>query len=125
MSIIGKWKPVKIKDFSSEGEYVTPDVLKEKGLFDSDMEQMMSSVIEIKDDGIIEQYIVVPTDMIDEARAEGAPVDEQGRIKAAEATWKEVNGKYICNLDGQEFPMELTEEGYLPFMLGMILIEKI
>lgn len=89
------------------------------------MAQMVSCVIEIKPDGVIYQCMVLPEEMLAEAKAQGAPVDEQGRIKVAQAEWREENGAYICNLDGQEFPMEPTEEGYIPFMMGMILIEKI
>lgn len=122
MSIVGTWKTVKVRDFENGG-YATKAELEANGPLDKDIEQLFTSIVKFYENGTAEQFICIPAEFIEEAKAEGAPVDDEGFLKVSDATWQGADGAYFASIDGQEFPMSEVE-GLYTFMMGMILIEK-
>ena len=124
MDFLGTWYTKKAMTFTEDGvTHLSKEEMEAKGLLDEDSEQLFDSGIEIKADGTIVQFVVVPPEVAEQAKAEGEAVDEQGHIIVGEATWKETeNGPVYC-MDGQEMPLEL-DNGLLKFAMGLTLMEK-
>ena len=87
--------------------------------------EMFDSVILVKDGGIMEMLMQIPADQVEAAKAEGAPVDENGYICVDSVTWKEEGGEFLYEENGEFVPAQLTEDGYLKFGAGMMLLEKV
>lgn len=125
MEYLGKWAVKKSMYPTEEGiKHLTKEELIAAGA-DSDDLSMFDSVIVIKDDGTMDTLVQVPADQIEEAKAQGAPVDENGCILVETSTWKEENGAYFYEISGETVPFELTEDGLLKYAMGMMLLEKI
>ena len=125
MDFIGTWITKKVMAFTDEGvTHLTKEEMETKGLLDEDSAQLFSSGIDVNADGTIVQFVVLPADVVEQAKAEGAPVDDKGRVVVGEMTWEDTeNGPVYC-IDEQEMPLEL-EEGLLKFSMGMTLMEKV
>jgi len=124
MDFIGTWKVKKSMVFTDDGmkhltkeEMIANDIEVESDMF--------SAVVVFKEDGTYETMVQIPEDQIEAAKAEGAPVDENGCICVGASTWYEKNGAYYFEQGGEECPIEITEEGLLKFSMGMTLLEKI
>jgi hypothetical protein len=124
MEFVGKWIVKKTMYPTEEGvKHLTKEELVALGA-DMDDLRMFDSVIVVKDDGTIETLVQVPADQIEEAKAQGAPVDENGCILVETSTWKEENGAYLYEISGETVPFKLTEDGLLEYAMGMMLLEK-
>ena len=124
MEFLGKWIVKKSMYPTEDGiKHLTKDELLALGCDDEDL-QMFSSVIVIKDDGTMDTLVQIPADQIESARAEGAPVDENGCIPVESTVWKEENGEFVYCENGEFVPFTVTEEGYLRYAGGMMLLEK-
>ena len=75
MEFNGKWIAATMLNFTEEGMKQTP--IEELDLADTDMAQLASSFLIISDDKI-ETCIQLPAEVVEEARAEGAPVSDDG-----------------------------------------------
>ena len=85
---------------------------------------MFATLLEICEDGAMNLYMQLPEEVIAEAKAEGAPVDENGRLLAEAYQWTQ-NGDVISyTVDDCEAILELDEEGLLKFQQGFLLMEK-
>ena len=124
MEFLGKWIVKKTMFPTEEGvKHLTKDELIALGI-EEDLE-MFDSVILVKEDGIVETLVQIPADQIEAARAEGAPVDESGCICVGSAAWKEENGQIFYEENGEFVPAQFTDDGYLIFASGMMLLEKV
>ena len=92
-----------------------------------------SSVTEITEDGQLTMGMQLPPEAIEDAKAQGAPVTEDGMIVAEQHEWKEENGELFyntgdeCEIDGEAvdpwIKIEFDEDGLL--VLTMMAFEKI
>ncbi len=126
MELIGKWKVKKTMYPTSEGiKHLTKEELIALGVYDEEDFKMFDSVVEFKADGTVTTMIQIPANKIEEAKAEGASVDEDGFICVDSQEWKEEDGKAFYNLGDEFVPLLLNEEGLLAFAGGMICLEKV
>ena len=127
MSIIGQWKTKKILfPLEEEIKHYSKEELIEKGVYDeSEMGMMFNLILDIKSDGTIESFIKLPAEAVEQARAEGAPVNENGCISMESYTWIEEDGNCFYEVDGQKTHLEINEDGLLAFNMGMTLFEKL
>lgn len=124
MDFIGTWKVKKAMAFTEDGikhltkeEMIANDIEVESDMF--------SAVVVFNEDGTYTTMVQITEDQIEAAKAEGAPVDENGRICVGTSTWYEKDGRYYFEQSGEECPIETTEDGLLKFSMGMMLLEKI
>lgn len=124
MEFIGKWIVKKTMHFGEDGvKHLTKEELIAVEGDDADLE-MFNSIVNIKEDGVIETLVQVPADQVEEAKAQGAPVDENGCICVDKMAWKEENGEILYEENGEFVPFVLTEDGLLRFAAGMMLLER-
>lgn len=125
MDFIGTWKTKKVMSFTEDGPvHITYQEYLDSGLEDDDLAQLFATVLEVCADGGMNLYVQLPEDVIAEAKAEGAPVDENGRLLAETYQWTQ-NGDAVTYLvDGCEATLELDEEGLLKFQQGFLLMER-
>lgn len=124
MKFLGKWIVKKTMFPTEDGiKHLTKDELIALGI-EEDLE-MFDSIILVKEDGIVETLVQIPANQVEAAKAEGAPVDENGCICVGSAAWKEEGGEVLYEENGEFVPFELTDDGYLKFASGMMLLEKI
>lgn len=129
MSIAGKWKVQKIMSFGEEGPQLITmaefEAIPEK---DEEMAQMASSILDITEDGKITMMIPIPAEAIEEARAEGAEVTDDGFVIADRFEWLNRDGEYFClneSMGTDPMPLKIDGDGGLEFMGGLLIYEKI
>ena len=135
MDIRGIWKVREVHVPTPEGEMVfTPDNPPEDERFEGSAE-LMKYLTEFAEDGVLNTLMFVPEEMREEAAKHGAVVREDGYAAVESTTWKEENGKfyYDTKIEGEvlgekvdsfaEIPV--TEDGYLLYSFGMILLERV
>lgn len=129
MSIAGKWKVKKIMSFAEEEPKLITmaefEAIPEK---DEEMAQMASSVLDITEDGKLAMMIPIPAEAIEEAKAEGAEVTDDGFVIADRFEWLKKDNEYFClneSMGTDPMPLKLDEEGGLEFMGGLLIYEKI
>ena len=125
MEFLGKWRVKKTMFPTDEGvAFMTKDEILATGQVDPDDLEMFNGIMEVREDGTFVTLIQVPADQIEAAKAEGAPVDENGFICVDQTTWKEENGAYFYEMSGETVPFTLTEDGLLEYAMGMMLLER-
>ena len=135
MDIRGIWKVREVHVPTPEGERIfTPDDPPEEERFESCIE-MIQCRTEFAEDGVLNTLMFVPEDMREEAAKHGAVVREDGYAAVESTAWKEENGKfyYDTKIEGEvlgekvdsfaEIPV--TEDGYLLYSFGMIILERV
>ncbi len=126
MSVIGTWKTKKVIDHSrGEKRYLTKEEYIEEGILDFETEGIFMMLIEIKEEGVISQYILIPEERMAEAVESGAEIDEMGRVYVEDFVWRERDGQLFCIFEGREIPLEITEDGLLVFAEGVALLERV
>lgn len=129
MSIIGNWKVKKIMSFGENGpELITISEFEAIPEKDEEMVQMAASVLKITEDGVIQMLIAIPPEAVEEAKAQGAPVTDDGFIITDKFEWLERDGEYYClneSMGTDPMPLKIDGEGGLEFMGGMLIFEKI
>lgn len=137
MSIIGKWKTKKMLAFGPDGmQLMTLDEAKtlDEETAEELVKTMTTTIVDINADGTVYTRIIIPADQIEEAKAQGAPLEADGTIIADRKPWKEENGEYFYDTGEQREiggeavsswdKLSLDAEGYLPYASGMMLLEK-
>ena len=135
MDICGIWKVKEVRVPTPDGEKVfTPDNPPEDERFEGSAE-LMQYRTEFAEDGMLNTLMFVPEEMREEAAKHGAVVREDGYAAIESTTWKEENGKlyYDTKIEGEvlgekvdsfaEIPV--TEDGCLPYGLGIILLQRL
>ena len=135
MDIRGVWKVKEVHVPTPDGEKVfTPDNPPEDERFEGAVE-MMQYRTEFAEDGTLNTLMFVPEDKRGEAAKHGAVVREDGYAAVESTVWKEENGKiyYDTEIEGEvlgekvdsfaEIPV--TEDGWLQYGLGMIILERV
>ena len=135
MDIRGIWKVREVHVPTPEGEMVfTPDNPPEDERFEGSAE-LMKDLTEFAEDGVLNTLMFVPEEMREEAAKHGAVVREDGYAAVESTAWKEENGKfyYDTKIEGEvlgekvdsfaEIPV--TEDGYLLYSFGMIILERV
>lgn len=135
MDIRGIWKVREVHVPTPEGEMVfTPDNPPEDERFEGSAE-LMKYLTEFAEDGVLNTLMFVPEEMREEAAKHGAVVREDGYAAVESTAWKEENGKfyYDTKIEGEvlgekvdsfaEIPV--TEDGYLLYSFGMIILERV
>ena len=126
MKYLGKWRVKKTMFPTEEGvKHLTKDEILATGQVDPDDLEMFDGIMEVREDGTFVTLIQVPADQIEAAKADGAPVDENGFICVDQTTWKEENGAYFFEMNGETVPFKLTEDGLLEYAMGMMLLERL
>jgi len=134
MKIIGTWKvkslltyvpEIGMKSISAEEAIASPD---------EEMNQMAAMALKFTEDGKMIMGSKLPPEILEEAKAQGAPVTDDGLMIAQETEWKEENGEFFYlsgnegTVNGEEIsPWEklaLDGDGCLFMMGGMIVFEK-
>ena len=134
MSIIGIWKVKSLITYVPDEGMKSVSVEEAMAIDDQDIQQMAAMMIKITEDGQMVMGINVPPEMVEEAKAQGAPVTEDGMIIAQQHEWKEENGAYFYLSgnsgtvgDEEISPWEeiaVGEDGTLSMMGGMLIFEK-
>ena len=135
MDIRGIWKVREVHVPTPEGEMVfTPDNPPDDERFEGSAE-LMKYLTEFAEDGVLNTLMFVPEEMREEAAKHGAVVREDGYAAVESTAWKEENGKfyYDTKIEGEvlgekvdsfaEIPV--TEDGYLLYSFGMIILERV
>ena len=135
MDICGIWKVKEVRVPTPDGEKVfTPDNPPEDERFEGSAE-LMKYLTEFAEDGVLNTLMFVPEEMREEAAKHGAVVREDGYAAVESTAWKEENGKfyYDTKIEGEvlgekvdsfaEIPV--TEDGYLLYSFGMIILERV
>lgn len=135
MDIRGIWKVREVHVPTPEGEMVfTPDNPPTDERFEGSAE-LMKYLTEFAEDGVLNTLMFVPEEMREEAAKHGAVVREDGYAAVESTAWKEENGKfyYDTKIEGEvlgekvdsfaEIPV--TEDGYLLYSFGMIILERV
>ena len=135
MDIRGIWKVREVHVPTPEGEMVfTPDNPPEDERFEGSAE-LMKYLTEFAEGGVLNTLMFVPEEMREEAAKHGAVVREDGYAAVESTAWKEENGKfyYDTKIEGEvlgekvdsfaEIPV--TEDGYLLYSFGMIILERV
>ena len=128
MSIAGTWKVKKIMSFDEEGPKLITmeefEVIPDK---DEEMAQMASSILDITEDGTLTMMIPIPKEAVEEARAEGAEVTDDGYVIADKFEWLKRDDKYFCHNESMgtdPMPLKFDDDGGLEFMGGLLIYEK-
>ena len=135
MDIRGIWKVREVHVPTPDGEKVfTPDNPPTDERFEGSAE-LMNYLTEFAEDGVLNTLMFVPEEMREEAAKHGAVVREDGYAAVESTAWKEENGKfyYDTKIEGEvlgekvdsfaEIPV--TEDGYLLYSFGMIILERV
>ena len=135
MDIRGIWKVREVHVPTPEGEMVfTPDNPPTDERFEGSAE-LMQYRTEFAEDGVLNTLMFVPEEMREEAAKHGAVVREDGYAAVESTAWKEEDGKfyYDTKIEGEvlgekvdsfaEIPV--TEDGYLLYSFGMIILERV
>ena len=135
MDIRGIWKVREVHVPTPEGEMVfTPDNPPEDERFEGSAE-LMKYLTEFAEDGVLNTLMFVPEEMREEAAKHGAVVREDGYAAVESTAWKEENGKFYYDTKSEgevlgekvdsfaEIPV--TEDGYLLYSFGMIILERV
>ncbi len=124
MNIIGKWKPVKLNVMVSRGdeEYRTKELTKDEFLAHyetlseeeqenlSDYKKMYETIFKFDENGDINMMMYVAPEIVEQAKAEGLEIDEDGYTVIEQSKWKEQNGEFfydsgvkggMCGDDGE------------------------
>lgn len=129
MSIVGNWKVKKIMSFDENGpKLITMDEFEALQEKDEEMTQMASSVLDVTEDGKLTMMISIPKEAIEEAKAEGAEVTDDGFVIADRFEWLKKDNEYFClneSMGTDPMPLSIDEEGGLSFMGGLLIYEKI
>ena len=126
MGLIGRWKVKKTMYPTEDGiKHLTKEELIALGVCDEDDFKVFDSVIEFKADGTVVTMIRIPAEQIEEAKSEGAPVDDNGWLCVEASVWKEENSKASYKLGDDFVPLDFNEEGLLLYAMGMMCLEKV
>ena len=109
MDILGKWIVKKVL-FPTEEDlrFLTREEVVAIGMEDPEQLEIFCTCIEVKKDGTVPIYMQRP----------------KRRVKFDEVNWYEREGVYYYMLDGEEYPFEMTEDGFLKFCMGTMLMER-
>lgn len=139
MSIIGKWDVAKVMVMLPEEgfKYMTPDeVLAIENPEIAEMfSEMLPLVVEIKENNEMLLTMKIPEEAVEEARNEGTPLTDDGRVIAQTNPWKEEDGNFFYDtfeereIMGEKVSswdeLKFDEDGYLVFSGGMALLKKV
>ena len=129
MSIAGKCKVIKIMSFDGEEpRLITMEEFEAFPEKDEEMAQMASSVLDITENGKLTMLIPIPKEAMEEAKAEGAEVTDDGFVVADRMEGLKRDYQYFCLSEGMgtdPMPLVLHEDGCLEFMGGLLIFEKI
>lgn len=139
MNIVGKWKIAKVAKMDENFEMKMVSAEEINALPDNEenaqYKEMVSAINEFTVDNRVLTYVPIPEGQIEEARAEGIVITDDGYGIVDETDWKEEDGKILYNtrtdgeIMGEEIDpyvvLEMDEEGYIPFAGGMMMLEKI
>ena len=131
MNIVGKWKVKKIMHFAGdEPKLITIDEFNAipEEQRDEEQAQMASLVLDITEDGKLTMMIPIPTEAIEEARAEGAEVTDDGYVIADKFEWLKRDDEYFClneSMGTDPMPLNFDDDGGLEFMGGLLIFERI
>jgi len=109
MDLKGKWVVATILTFTDDGMKQTP--VEEIDTSDSDMAQMASSFLIVSDEKI-ETCIQLPAEVIAEAKAEGAPVSDDGVLVMQTYPVKIENGTVYYNDGTRGEIMDIVIDGW-------------
>ena len=138
MNIIGRWNVAKVAMFDENFtlKFVTAaelDAMTDRPEVE-EYKQMFSAKVEFTADGKVLTIVPVPADQIEEAKAEGATLTDDGYVIMDQRDWKEENGRFFYNTGnsgtvmGEEIdpyvPLDVDADGNLPFSGGMMLLQK-
>ncbi len=135
MNIVGRWKVVKVavlgEDFKMK--LVTENELNSI-TDDESYKQLISAVIEFTADNKVLTLAPIPEDKLEEAKAEGVTITDDGYCVMDESDWKEENGRCFYNTGNKGtildeeidpyMPLEVDEEGCMLFSGGLMLLKK-
>ncbi|MBR6650791.1 MAG: hypothetical protein IKL36_05200 [Clostridia bacterium] len=109
MNITGKWMIKKALFPTEEAmNFFTREEAEAAGISDTDELEVFCTAIEIKENGELDTYMQMP----------------KRRFKVDSTTWCEKDGEYFYQLDGEDTPLRLREDGLLEFCMGMMLMER-
>ncbi len=109
MDLKGKWVVATMPTFTDDGMKQTP--VEEIDTSDSNMAQMASSFLIVSDERI-ETCIQLPAEVIAEAKAEGAPVSDDGVLVVQTYPVKTENGTVYYNDGTQGEIMDNVIDGW-------------
>ena len=109
MDFKGKWVVATMLAFTDDGMKQTP--IEEIDTSDPDMAQMASSFLMISDEKI-ETCIQLPAEVVEEARAVGAPVSDDGVLVAETYPVKTENGTIYYNDGSSGMIMDNVIDGW-------------
>lgn len=136
MSIIGNWKVAKVAVFDESFDLtLKAEAEIEATPENEEYKKMFCAVIEFTADGKAYTKLKVPEEALEEARAQGMPVDGDGYAVVEQKAWKEENGVFLYDtgntgeamgeaIDPFE-PLVLNEDGSMLMPGGMMLLERI
>lgn len=133
MELIGKWKIKKILCITENGmDMIAPEELPETEDYD-DYRIMCRAIFDFNADGMVYQ-LLTPEDFALRDTGEELRLHD-GMAVAEEHPWKKEGDTYFCHtgvegdIGGEEIDpyeaLELDEDGCLPMMGGMMLLERI
>ena len=137
MNVIGMWKIKKLGMMNENFEIVFKSADEILAIEDEEAKaeyvQMLGTVIIFKEDNTMDMGVKLPEEMIAAAKADGAPVNDDGIIVMETNAWKEEDGKLFYD-SGSEIEImgekqssfieiKIEEDGCLN-MNGMMLFEK-
>ncbi|MBR4881159.1 MAG: hypothetical protein IKU19_04455 [Clostridia bacterium] len=139
MDIVGKWQVAKVAMLGEDFEMKMVSAEEILAMPDNDetaqYKEMVSAINEFTADNRVLTYVPIPEYQIEEARAEGLVITEDGYGIVDETDWKEENGKILYNtreegeIMGEKVDpyvvLEIDAEGYIPFAGGMMMLKKI
>ena len=139
MSIIGTWKISKIMVFGADFKFTPKTVDEIMALEDTEeneeYKKMTSTVARFTEDNVMILAMKIPAEMIEEAKAEGAPLTDDGLVIIQQKPWKEENGEYfydtgdtveINGVPQSSFAkLAFDENGCLMLNDGMMVFEKV
>ena len=134
MSIIGTWKVKRLFTFDPEEGMKAISVEEAKKVDDEEIQKMTSMILKISAEGQLIMGMQLPAELLEEAKAQGAPVTEDGMMIAEQHEWKEENGEFFYHTgiegtvgDEEVSPWEklnIDADGLLEMMGGMLAFEK-
>lgn len=135
MTIIGKWKTVKVAVFDENFNMVLKSAEElENTPENAEYLQMLSSIMEFTADGEALTKVKVPDEAMEEAKASGMPIDSEGYCTVDRREWKEEQGNFLYNTgtEGEIMgetvdpfaPLVINEDGSILMPGGMMLLER-
>ena len=134
MKIIGTWKVKSLLTYVPEIGMKSISVEEAIASPDEEINQMAAMALKFTEDGKMIMGSKLPPEILEEAKAQGAPVTDDGMMIAQQTEWKEENGEFFYlsgnegTVNGEEIsPWEklaLDSDGCLFMMGGILVFEK-